>query len=218
MVRWGTAVSSGVSAIAALVTAALIALQSLVMNKQRVAMDQQVRYMRKGWLETRRAAAAAELSAKTGERRLKLTQRADVLVDSIFFVDKITGQLAGMQRNSNVLLVLKNFGNTRAEYLQLKVWLDIPNVPRSDQILGPTTLGAGDTQTIAFVNFGACITQKTADSIRTGKIVMRVRGAISYKDVFGETHDLEVGPMRYNARHHVFRDEENPDSEKWIVE
>jgi hypothetical protein len=93
-----------------------------------------------------------------------------------------------------------------------KVRLDIPGVPESDQSNGPTTLGPGDTETLSFLAFGGFLTPQTAKDVGPGKIIMRVKGTVSYNEIFGDPHDFEV-LSRYSYRLQGFRHEEHPDPE-----
>jgi hypothetical protein len=103
------------------------------------------------------SALAAKKSAELSEMTLKLTQRADILVDACYIILNTRGgsQLAA---NNNVEIVFKNFGPTRAENVIYKISLEIPDVPQTDRSNGPCPLGPRDTQTLSFIPFGKFLT------------------------------------------------------------
>jgi hypothetical protein len=208
---WWLKWSTIISAVATFGIFVLAFFQWRAMRGHKEALDAMAEHMRDGLVETRKAADAAKKSAEVSEMALRLTQRADILVEACSIVDNTR---AGFQiaPNNHVSVAFKNFGRTRAENVVYKIRLIIPGVPESDQINGPSPLGPGDSQTMSFIPFGAFLNQSTMNDIGTGAIIMRIKGTVSYADIFGDTHVVEV-LARYSPKFQIFRHEENPDPE-----
>lgn len=105
------------------------------------------------------AASAASKSADIAERALKLSERADVLLDAASIVNPGRPRI---DEYSYVLLVFKNFGRTRAKNVIFDFHIITPDTH------GPlqppkqaTTMGAGDTVNIRFQTFKEILTQET---------------------------------------------------------
>ena len=132
------------------------------------------------------AALAAKKSADTAELALRIAERADLLLDK-------AGLNSGsvVTPHSRIQLFYKNFGKTRAIAVRSDIELIIPNVPKyegKDNIMPETTIGAGDNCIISFHHFQAWITEHMFNQIFSGKIELRFRAEITYKDVFGDCH------------------------------
>jgi hypothetical protein len=195
-------------------------LQWLTMRGHERALTLMAKNMRRGLRISIRqtritniAALAAKKSAEVSEKALKLTQRADLLLDASSIVGP-SGKFPGVVASSCVVTNFKNYGPTRADNVVFKVNLDIPGVPNAEQSLGPGVLGAGDIQAIRFASFGDFLSGATMSDINTGKCVMRIKGIVTYSDVFGEPHEFFVN-SRYNARTRTFRAQEQQNTEEF---
>lgn len=134
------------------------------------------------------AANAAKKSADTGEMALRLSERADVMLDS-------AGVSTGQQKitpESRVLLQFKNYGRTRANNVRFNFSVTIPDLPDSESLpLPPIPIGARDTQQIFFRMFREWVTKDTFLSILNGKTKVRFSGTLAYDDVFGQSHTVK---------------------------
>jgi hypothetical protein len=135
-------------------------------------------------------AKAAKQSAENDERTVRLTERADVLLEAAGFDHPIAGRFDG---HSRISLPFKNFGRTRANNVLLDVNLLIPGVPNTPAAppIPKITIGAGDTQTVKFGSFLETLTQDTFRGICDGSIKLGFVGEIAYQDVFGTPHIVE---------------------------
>jgi len=208
---WWLKWSTIISAVATFGIFVLAFFQWRAMRGHKEALDAMAEYMRVGLAETRKAADAAKKSAEVSEMALKLTQRADILVDACSVIDNTHAGFK-IAPNNHVAISFKNFGPTRAENVVYRVTLIIPGVPQSDQIIGPSPLGPGDTQTMSFSEFGAFLTPQTIKDIGDGRIILRVSGTVSYSDIFGDPHEVPVS-CRYSRTFQGFIHDETPDPE-----
>jgi hypothetical protein len=137
-------------------------------------------------------ARAAKRSADNDEKSVRLTERADVLLEGAGFDNPIQGHFDG---NSRIILSFKNFGRTRANHTLLKVELIIPGVPNTPPPFPAPkiTIGAGDSQTVSFASFFETLTPATFMGICDGSIKLIFVGEIMYDDVFGTTHTVDCG-------------------------
>jgi hypothetical protein len=107
-------------------------------------------------VQARNAVEEARRAARNAEDVVRLTERADILVDGISFHPG--SRLDG--GDSSVAIAFKNFGRTRANNVRFDVRLIIPDAPNEPTVLGPMILAAGDSQTVAFQPFIEFTTNK----------------------------------------------------------
>jgi hypothetical protein len=145
-------------------------------------------------------ARAAKRSADNDERSVRLTERADVLLEAVGLTYGPSGQLDG---RAAVKLRFKNFGRTRATNVQLSADLIIPGIPDSATLpkMPKIVMGAGDDQTATFGNFGNYLTTETAQGIFKGTVKMEFVAKATYDDVFGKSHICEcAGYFEHRAK------------------
>jgi hypothetical protein len=133
----------------------------------------------------RKSADGAKRAADVAEQSLHILQRAEVLISEVGFVSTLPMD----NMNSILRITFKNFGNTRADRVTIKI--DV-KVPGAEIIAGseppPFPLGPHDTQTLSFSALRIMFKPEIVDGILKGKIPMRFEGKFSYDDVFGEHH------------------------------
>jgi hypothetical protein len=150
-----------------------------------------------------RQANAAKKSADTYERTVKLTERADVLLDA-----------AGLDTNdlgapSRIRLRFKNFGRTRANKVHFRMIATIPELGDYPPNPLPTLpLGPGDTHDVVFMKMSEWLTKETFERILSGATTMRFQGTVTYLDVFEEGHTTACSGT-FNPRTLTFGVEEN---------
>jgi hypothetical protein len=147
--------------------------------------------LRKSANASKTSADAAERAANIADQTLRLTQRADVLVEKASI--EHSGENLGP--HSRLVLVFKNFGQTRASEVQLTARLTVPetqNLPEEPALL-PITLGAGGEQRVLTDTFGKTFTQDTFRKIMSGEIVLRFDGTAIYRDAFKNVHTTTCG-------------------------
>jgi hypothetical protein len=157
-------------------------------------------------LNARRAANAAKRSADAYEKTIRLTERADVLLQSAGVT--FSGELQDFTGDSRLVLRFKNFGRTRAKAVSFRVRLIIPDVPDT---FGPplpsVVLAADQEQSISFERFRESLTEATFMDVAEGRITMRFESCLVYKDVFDSTYTTrDVGIFDPHTR--TFRMEE----------
>jgi hypothetical protein len=104
--------------------ATIAALCSLrVISRQAQSMRYQTTHLRDSVIEAKKAADAAKKSADTYEQTVRLTERADVLLDGISIVVPNPGFFNG---DEWVVMKFKNFGRTRANNTQFVASVAIP--------------------------------------------------------------------------------------------
>ena len=130
------------------------------------------------------AASAATKAANTAELALKISERADVLLES---AGLSTGQT--IDPESRVLLRFKNYGRTRANNATFRINVVIPGLPDlPPNALPPIPIAAGETQLVTFLPFRKRFTEATFSEILSGHTIVSFRGIVSYDDVFGDPH------------------------------
>jgi hypothetical protein len=128
-------------------------------------------------------ARAAKRSANAYEQTVRLTERADVLLNRAGFD---TPSLSGASR---VIFTFKNFGRTRANNVRFAMSVTIPELDDyPPHELPEMPIGAGDTQDVVFMKMSEWLTKETFDKIARGETTLRFKGSASYTDVFGRMH------------------------------
>lgn len=133
------------------------------------------------------SAYAAKKSADMAEAAVRLTERADILLDAVSF--EANNPLP------DVILRVKNFGRTRAIDTRIDCKLIVippkngfvPNREPMCATEGPLTIGAGDGQNIRFSGLHGWFVEFHG-SVMRGLIGLRVELAVSYRDVFDKPH------------------------------
>src|SRR5438309_2687236 len=107
------------------------------------------------------AACAAKKSAEVAEHALKISQRADVLLNRVSLLNPFDA--TGIVPKTTVKMEFKNCGKTRAEKVVFHVKLTTPDLNDAEiPAIEPITMGAGETQVVGFPYFGQCFTRDTA--------------------------------------------------------
>jgi hypothetical protein len=131
---------------------------------------------------------------------VRLTQRADVLLDGI----GISTHPQALGPLSEIAVVFKNYGTTRASAVRLDVWLNFADIQGTPEQDGPiVVIGPGETQRKRFEALHLSMDQKTADGIVSGEIPLTLIGSATYCDVFGKRHRT-LCEGRYRAVEGVF--------------
>jgi hypothetical protein len=204
----------------------LIACATLV---QVLIYSRQADYMRRGLRisiqQTRtalKAAKAAKASADTAkdaasfaEETLRLTERADLLVDAITLSDP---QRAA---HSFVSVRLKNFGKTRAEDAVVGWWVGLRRTddgfPRDARLTAAVVIGAGGSffvtsdQTLLEI----CAGDSRWREVSSGAVELVIIGRTAYTDVFKNRHILEFfGVLNHRTWNFELRKNHNIPAQK----
>jgi hypothetical protein len=118
---------------------------------------------------------------------VRLTQRADVLIDSIN-----TSNSGGLTPDTVVTVVFKNFGPTRANEILLDAWLGVEGSEIGEpEPLPMTALATGDTLPYAFHPLHERMTADAFKRLQTGELTLRITGTLKYRDVFKRPHAVD---------------------------
>jgi hypothetical protein len=130
--------------------------------------------------------SAARKSANVAANTLRFLA-ADIHIESAGLIP------AGpITPNSYVALKIKNFGGSRAEKVRSFVVVTIPGVPNSELSPEEFTIPPQGTQNIRFLEFIEFLNKDTFQQIVDGAIVVKFSGKITYVDLFGDIHTLDV--------------------------
>jgi hypothetical protein len=164
------------------------------------AMHRQARFMREALAETKKAADAATMSAKTAKDALHLCERADVLIYKVTASKPATYGSPNLGPTSVVTITFKNYGRTRAMHLTATCYLEIYSLEQTEPLkiskpaVGvPMVLGAGDTFEVKFPPIGEWLDDDTVRQIIVRPIMLWFKAEINYKDVF----DIERPTVGY---------------------
>lgn len=136
-------------------------------------------------------ARAAKQSAINEERAVRLTERADVLVEGVSIVRPENNPFFA---DGRVKLKFRNFGRTRANNVKASISISVPDaVPISPAPLPLMVLAAGGSVTVPFDYFEKWLTKETMQTIIDGRAQLRFDATITYTDVFGFPHTTECG-------------------------
>jgi hypothetical protein len=148
-------------------------------------------------------AYAAKRSADNEERTVRLTQRADVLLQDFEVHVDSTGKIIG--RDTQFTLHIKNCGPTRASDVVFDFGISASGFKKL--IAGSTyqkpprvsiILGAGDSKTVTFDRLCVLFDGETIEKIADGRSVLSMSGKIKYTDVFGASYVVSCGG-KYSA-------------------
>ncbi|SRR5713226_169065 len=155
----------------------------------------------------RESARIAQEAADEAKKVVRLTERADVLLEGVGIVLSASQIFDG---DARVALRFKNFGRTRAVDVNFRTRMIIPSVPDS---FGPPlpvmVLGASQEQSVSFEPFRECLTKATFEHVRKGSLTLRFESMVAYSDVFGASHTTrDVGvfdhsTMRFRIEEHT---------------
>jgi hypothetical protein len=142
-------------------------------------------------------AEAAKKSAEVAEQALRISERADILLNAAVFRHGTV--LSG--NDAFVEIEFKNFGRTRALNVQLSLNLAIEGVPSTDcKLIPPITMGAGDIKRVNSDYFVKFLTLPTAADIFQGQLALRFEAQASYEDVFGQKHTTHATGLLNSAK------------------
>lgn len=158
-------------------------LQFIILAVQAVLFFQQKKIMGQHKTSLEEIATAAVKNATTTENALKLSERAEVLLDQVII--KVAGQF---NNQASIELVLKNCGRTKAEGVVGDFKLIVKDVVRHTITSQPTALGAGQTHIIKFPRFQTVLTTPEFDQVLRGEINMCLYGIYNYDDMFGGSY------------------------------
>jgi len=133
-----------------------------------------------------RSAKTATEAAEFTEKTMRLTERADVLVDNI--------RLSHPGRATELIITFRNFGRSRANSVQAKCFHGIreTGVVEEMPFVSPLTLGAGAPLELHSRSLvGNLIGEASEQVFTTRQVLYRVWGKISYVDIFDKPHDAE---------------------------
>lgn len=148
-----------------------------------------------------RSARAAKKSADTAKMALELAERADVLLDGIFFADA-QGHITP---HTQPIFFFKNTGRTRAVNVKLLFHLTVPGAKESRfSDLTSITIGSQCRQRLAFQTLIECFNRETFEGIVGGSIPLTFEGKITYDDAFGKAHWAAYSGS-YDAGSRTFR-------------
>lgn len=168
------------------------------MKLQVVEMQKQTGHLEGSVSAAKTSAVAAQTSAANDERAVRLTQRADVLIED-FEVRKHSSQSI-IGRDTQFVIHFKNFGPTRASEVSTDFSAEIPEAkkmvatnPVLKPPITPIVYGAGDKKNVTFNRLCECYDDKTIDKIIDGSFSVHLFGTIKYRDVFGANHTVRCG-------------------------
>lgn len=146
-------------------------------------------------------ARIAKQSSDNEEKTVRLTQRADVLLEDFEVRPDSEQRMIG--RDTQIILRFKNFGKTRADEVifdfGMKVAGNTVPVPKTKNpyvrpplvsiVLGP---GEGG-KNVTFNRFCEMFSDDVIDKVADGNLPLSVSGKITYRDVFGGRYTVECG-------------------------
>ena len=150
-------------------------------------------------------ALAAKRSADNDDKTARLTQRADVLLESIEMI-KAEPKIGS---DTQVVLRFKNFGPTRASGLIFDFQLKIPGVLNASIPPATVVLGSGDNKPVIFQRLGEMVKPRVIEEVANGKTPLSFAGTITFSDVFGKSHTIECHGD-YNHQTRSFNARESP--------
>jgi hypothetical protein len=139
----------------------------------------------RSWCALMKQVTANERAAEAAERTLFLTERADILLDRIEIPDPSSVP------NSKVILILRNFGRTRADKFHYNFGYGLPGGTATPPENPSTILGAGaEIKLWTRCTILETVGQKLFTQIWNGEAQYKVWGDATYNDVFNQPHHL----------------------------
>lgn len=121
---------------------------------------------------------------KSAERTLLLTERADLMLESIHISPENR-----LGTDTVIRLVFKNYGRTRANDVQVRFRLVAPGTQASEAPPSPlVAIAAGKDLYVPFRPLGEHIREEIIARIAAGELQLRFEGYLGYRDVFGLPH------------------------------
>jgi hypothetical protein len=171
-------------------------------RRQARSMRYQTTHLKNSVIQARKAANAAKRSADAYEETVRLTERADVLMNSASISKP---EEDPFWADACVVIQFRNFGRTRANNVRISASLTIPELPPSSPEQMPVTiLAPGDIDRLRFNTFGEWLTRQSMQDILDGRLELRFDAKVTYIDIFGLPHTTENGGI-YMPRDRVFR-------------
>jgi hypothetical protein len=133
------------------------------------------------------AGFVAWMAFRSERQAVRLTQRADVLIEGVNVSSYPNPILPG----TTIDIVLKNYGATRASNVKVQVFVGIDENECAPPPEHSFVLGAKARQPVG-VSVARCMRPETFLKVRTGEVTLRFWGAIGYDDVFGDAHSTKV--------------------------
>jgi hypothetical protein len=150
-----------------------------------------------------RQANAAKKSADTYEQTVRLTERADVLLEAAGF------EPPDITKLGPVVLVFKNFGRTTANRVLFEMIVTVPELGNYKALPLPyLPIGSGDNQRVVFSKMKEWLSRETFLQVLDGRTTLRFSGKVTYTDVFGIGHTTKCSGI-YVHRTGTFHIEEN---------
>jgi hypothetical protein len=134
------------------------------------------------------SADAAKASSKTAEKALRLTERADILLEAI----EVTGQ-PRLSGDSAVIAVFRNYGRTRGDRAQAtaRVFLSGEALAQDVESPQPTPiriLGPGNSMRVGLHRFHDWMSEEGFQAMLDGRATLRFEVEVVYWDVFQDPH------------------------------
>lgn len=150
------------------------------------ALRQQIRDGKIVARAAKQSAVTATKSAESEERVLRLTERADVLIDDMF--STTPGHFNAATR---LKFDIKNFGRTRANNVLVRGWITLSEVdferPPASQFAPPVVISP-EKMTPVIIRQNPGITAQDIADIEGGRKTAFFALEIIYTDVFGDAH------------------------------
>ena len=151
----------------------------------------------------RASVRVARENAAFSENAVKLSRRADVLLQAATFSKSSVGNITA---DSHIILEFRNFGSTRAENVVFDLAIIVPDLPNVEKCTPlkddaaanlPLIMGAGDIHPVTFKPLSLWLSSvhNLASDVLTGKWKMRFQGTVTYTDVFGDKHTTYCSGM-----------------------
>lgn len=134
-----------------------------------------------------RAADNAQIAAIAAERTMHLTERADILIESISLSN------SSSYAESRIIVKIRNFGRTRADKVLYNLVYGIKDCEPPDvHISTETQLGAGGEFVLqSSRTLLETVMHRRWPALMEGKIKLQVWGDTTFRDIFGKIHTLK---------------------------
>lgn len=134
----------------------------------------------------------ATLAFLSDRNAVRLTQRADMLMDQIGIHPRPNP--CYLTSDTTFSIAFKNFGPTRASNIECETMrfyilgAKEKDVPGKEPPIPPTNTGPGDQYVLTFPKLGIRYDDDSIQEASKGNAPLLFEGAIRYKDVFGKSH------------------------------
>lgn len=164
-----------------------VVLTNILGKKTVREMQGQTEAMDKAADAAKTQAVATIEATKATKKAIELTESADIEGDHF----ECSPNVPLLNRDSSVTLILKNWGKTRAEQVELSYFLGVPSnktIPETREKPKPIAIAPGGVIATDPVLVGDNVTKFGWSEISAGRVQLHSWGHISYKDVFGHHH------------------------------